>query len=257
MSCLLQKLMEMAIFKAVIVSFRWPNMSITYRNPGEIVSLRYITTDGRIEMGWPCRVVVDNEDLLALYIAANSTYKAGPKRSALEKLSMPRWSVPPNQYIWSSDTLRLMFPGRNYSIWLFWDGVGEKRSIAKYYINFEEPFRRTPIGFDTQDHTLDIEMKPTFEWNFRDTEQLNEHLVHGFYSQELVSLILKEAHNAVHSYIPENRRLILEWSKWTPPINWDVPNLPENWVVSPVTLWEKHYWAYGRLGRLKQAEKTK
>lgn len=29
---------------------------------GDIIALRYITTDGRIEMCWPCRVVVDSQD---------------------------------------------------------------------------------------------------------------------------------------------------------------------------------------------------
>src|SRR6185295_10770777 len=56
-----------------------------YRQPGDVVALRYITTDRRIEMAWPCRVVEDASELLALFIAPGSQYKAGPKRSAAEK----------------------------------------------------------------------------------------------------------------------------------------------------------------------------
>ncbi len=49
---------------------------------GRVVALRYLTTDGRTEMGWPCRVVQDSEQMLALFIAAGSGYKAGPRRTA-------------------------------------------------------------------------------------------------------------------------------------------------------------------------------
>ena len=32
--------------------------------------------------------------------------------------------------------------------------------FSGYYVNFEEPYRRTGIGFDTNDHTLDILVTP-------------------------------------------------------------------------------------------------
>src|SRR5690349_23412838 len=106
-------------------------------------------------MCWPCRVVEDRDELLALFIAAGSVYKAGPKRSAAEKRSGARARVPPHEYVWRNDTLRLMFPGKHHSVSLFWS-----HSFLKYFVNMEEPFRRTPIGFDTQDHTLDVNVTP-------------------------------------------------------------------------------------------------
>jgi hypothetical protein len=56
-----------------------PRSIYMYRQTGEVVVLRYITTDQRIEMAWPCRVIQDTDELLALFIAAGSKYKAGPK----------------------------------------------------------------------------------------------------------------------------------------------------------------------------------
>ena len=64
---------------------------------GDVVALRYITTDGRIDMCWPCRVVEDSSDLLALFIATGSPYKAGPKLTAQQKRAAPRRDVPPEQ----------------------------------------------------------------------------------------------------------------------------------------------------------------
>src|SRR5262245_47285768 len=93
-------------------------------------------------------MVEDRDDLLELYIPRESTCK--------------RWRTAPPPLVrhladtrWHSDVLRLMFPGRGYSVWLHRrEGDGDR--FSGYYVNFEEPFRRTAIGFDTNDHTLDI-----------------------------------------------------------------------------------------------------
>jgi hypothetical protein len=67
---------------------------------GDAVVLRYVTTAGQIEMCWPCRVVADRDDLVALFIAAGSPYKAGPKKSAAQKRRHPPGGLPPDEYVW-------------------------------------------------------------------------------------------------------------------------------------------------------------
>ena len=86
-----------------------------YRH-GDVVVLRYITTAGQIEMCWPARVVEDREGLVALFIGAGSPYKAGPKKSAAQKRRQPAGPLPPDEYVWRHDTLRLMLPGRSHSV---------------------------------------------------------------------------------------------------------------------------------------------
>src|SRR5258708_7659187 len=73
-----------------------------------------------------------------------------------------RWTAGPTGRVladsaWWADTLRLMFSGRSHSVWLTWRPDG---GFVGYYVNLEEPFRRTRIGFDTNDHTLDIVVTP-------------------------------------------------------------------------------------------------
>jgi predicted RNA-binding protein associated with RNAse of E/G family len=143
-------------------------------------------------MCWPCRVVEDSGRLLALFIAGGSKYKAGPKRQAVEKLSMTRVALPPDERVWRNDTLRLMFPERQHSVWLSWVTDGSSRKFSQYFVNMEEPFRRTAVGFDTQDHTLDIEVAPNLTWKWRDTGELQEHVKHGFYTASLASEVWNE-----------------------------------------------------------------
>jgi predicted RNA-binding protein associated with RNAse of E/G family len=219
---------------------------------GEVIALRYLTTDGRIEMCWPCRVVEDNDSLLALFIAAGSAYKAGPKRTALEKRSMPRFALPPDEYLWRHDALRLMFPGRGHSVLLFWDHDDSIRRFSRYFVNMEEPFRRTAVGVDTQDHTLDVDVAPDLSWTWRDTEQLAEHVKHGFYTESLANDVWDEARRAIDDIVRGTHPCLDGWSSWEPDPLWEVPQVPAAWSSVPVILWEKHYWAYGRLGELRR-----
>jgi predicted RNA-binding protein associated with RNAse of E/G family len=215
------------------------------------VALRYLTTDGRIEMAWPCRVVKDTPELLALFIAAGSKYKAAPKRTAEQKLSMPRYPLPPDEYIWRKDTLRLMFPGRQHSVWLSWDSEGAARKFSHYFVNIEEPFRRTSVGFDTADHTLDIEVAHDLTWNWRDTGELDNHVKHGFYTAQLAREAWDEGRRAIDEILRREHPCLQGWSEWSPEADWEVPKMPADWSTVPVALWEKHYWAYGRLGALR------
>lgn len=216
-----------------------------HRRQGEILALRYLTPDGRIEMCWPCRVVSDDEHLLALFIAAGSKYKASPKRSALEKLSTSRNALPPDEYVWRKDTLRLMLPGRQHSVWLFWENDGPSRRFLRYFVNLEEPFRRTAIGVDTQDHTLDVEIGPTLNWRWRDVKELAEHVRHGFYTAGLAGEVWDEARRAVDEIMSGTHPCLNGWISWSPDPHWVVPQIPAEWSSVPVALWDRHYWAYG------------
>ena len=217
---------------------------ITHRKPGDVVALRYITTDSRIEMCWPYRVVEDSDDLLALFVAAGSIYKAEPKRSAAEKRSGTRTRVPQHEYVWRNDTLRLMFPGKHHSVSLFWSSEGQMRSLLKYFVNMEEPFRRTSVGFDTQDHTLDIVVTPELKWHWRDEEELVNHVKEGFFSAELAEAIRAEGLQVIDAVTRGVHPCLRGWADWSPDPTWPIPTIPAAWDSTPVTLWERRRWAY-------------
>ncbi len=213
---------------------------------GDAVVLRYITTDGRIEMCWPCRVVEDRDDLLALFIAAGSPYKAGPKKTAVEKRRGPRSPVPPDEYVWRNDTLRLMFPGRSHSVSMFWGSQAGTRRLLKYFVNMEEPFRRTAVGFDTRDHTLDIEVTPELDWRWRDEQELTNHVMEGFYTAELASAARSEGERVIEAIRLREHECVRGWPDWWPPLEWAAaPPFVDGWDTTPITFWDRRHWAYG------------
>jgi hypothetical protein len=216
------------------------------RRRGDVVVLRYITTDGRIEICWPCRVVEDREDLLALFIAAGSPFKAGPKLTAAQKRRQPHSALPPDEYVWRNDVLRVMIPGRSHSVLIFWAHEAGKRRLLKYFINMEEPFRRTAVGFDTQDHTLDIEVTPDLDWRWRDEGELLNHITEGYYTEALAEAARVEGESAIASMRRLEHECMRGWPEWSPPNAWGVPAFVAGWDTTPPTFWDKRVWAYGQ-----------
>jgi len=215
------------------------------RQYGDVVVSRYITTDGRIEICWPCRIVEDRDDLLALFIAAGSPYKAGPKKSAAEKRRQPRLPLPPDERVWRNDTLRLMLPGRSHSVSMSW-GLGAGRfRLLKYFVNMEEPFRRTAVGFDTQDHTLDIEVTPDLAWRWRDEEELTNHVAEGFYTTALATAARAEGEETIEAIRRLDHECLRGWPEWHPPPDWRLPAFVDGWDTTPPTFWDRGAWAYG------------
>jgi hypothetical protein len=218
---------------------------IKRRRPGDVVALRYVTTDGRIEICWPCRVVEDNDDVVALFIAAGSPYKAGPKKTAAEKRRNPQGPLPPEEREWRNDTLRVMLPGRSHSVSLSWETAGGVRRLLKYFVNMEEPFRRTAVGFDTQDHTLDIEATPELAWRWRDEQELENHVGEGFFTAALATAARAEGQRAIEAMLRGEHVCVNGWGEWTPPREWPVPPFVSGWDTAPPTFWDKREWAYG------------
>jgi len=203
--------------------------------PGDEVVLRYITRhDGRVGMSWPYTVVRDGPELTALYIPTGATYM--------------QWHTPPGgtrELVgarWRRDVLRLMFPGEAFSIWLFWEG--EPRLFTTYYVNFEEPFRRTPIGFDTNDHTLDILVAPDFAWSWKDRDDFEALVASGHFSEEFGDELRASGERAVQAIESRAAPFSAGWETWMPPAEWPVPKLRPRWRDEPANLWPRREWAY-------------
>jgi hypothetical protein len=208
--------------------------------PGDEVVLRYITRiDGAPGMTWPCRVVRDDDDLLALHIPTGT--------------SCMMWQTPPGGVrelvpgAWRRETLRLMFPGRGYSVWLFWEG--QERQFKAFYVNMEEPFRRTPVGFDTNDHALDIVVTPELTWAMKDEEEFEGLVATGHYSPEFAETVRAAAREAIELIECRAAPFNGEWLQWIAADS-TTPAIHPRWREEPATLWERREWAYPLAKRL-------
>lgn len=208
--------------------------------PGETAVVRYITRQGsQPGMSWPYHVIEDSDELVALYIPAGATYM----RWGSPPPGQARGSLEPAE--WRRDVLRLMLPGRQHSTWLFWSHEEGRRGFSAYYVNLEEPFRRTGIGFDTNDHTLDIVVTPALQWRWKDEEQFEALVRSGQYSAEFARSVRAEGEEMVRRIEGRLPPFGDGWEAFEPDPAWGLPELPAGWYDEPVAPWERRAWAYG------------
>ena len=83
-------------------------------------------------------------------------------------------------------------------------------------MNLEEPFRRTPIGFDYADEELDIIVLPDGSWSFKDWDLLDEHVASGRYTAEKVARIRADGLRIGAELDAGARWWSDEWVTWKP-----------------------------------------
>jgi protein associated with RNAse G/E len=134
------------------------------------------------------------------------------------------------KYQWRTNRfLVILEPGKYYSIFYMWNAASD--SFMGYYVNFQLPFWRTPLSFDTFDLDLDILVDPSQAWKWKDVDEY-EHGIHvGGIMPDWVAKV-ERAKGEVISRI-ENRLYPFDasWLNWRPNPVWSAPYLPENWDV--------------------------
>ncbi len=182
-------------------------------------------------MSWGALVVEDRKDLVALYLPENTPHKRWRQGALVDAQ-------------WWYRTLRLMFPGRAHSVWLSWQPPAD--TFLGYYVNLEEPFRRTSIGFDTNDHSLDVVVAPDWSWSWKDKELFDRQVHDGDFSAELAAEVMREAESVIAAVESRSSPFSDGWDAWLPDPAWTNPVLPENWNNEPPAQWDRRVWAYPR-----------
>lgn len=111
--------------------------------------------------------------------------------------------------------LRVTRPGDAFSVFLFADG---------WYVNLEQPQRRTALGFDYEDELLDVWVPYGGKPELLDEDELDEAVQRGFFTPEQAAEIRAKA-----------ERVLAEppwptgWEDWHPEPGWQLPELPPGW----------------------------
>jgi hypothetical protein len=191
------------------------------RQRGEAIVRREVWHD-EPKVGWAGIVVEDTPQLLALYMPEGS-----PFGFADDFFGGPHpWS---HHDRWEGHgVLQLQRPGEMHAVWVFWHGP--EREFRGWYVNLQEPFRRTRLGFDTQDLELDLVVGRDGSWCYKDDEKLESWIHRGRWTASEVDAIRQEG-EAVGAELDSGRRWWDdEWAAWEPDPTWEVPPLPADWA---------------------------
>jgi hypothetical protein len=181
----------------------------------------------------PVTVVVDSPDLTVLFQAPGSlckrrTGKRGGPRG--RNLLADGWDGRHDDLVWAGPpTLRLYPWGSSHTIIRYWDFALDR--AVGWYINLEAPWRRTSIGFDTQDLTLDVTVADDLStWAWKDEDELDWSVSEGKYSVDEATAIRAEGLRVIHDLEAGAWPFHADWSLWRPDARWLVPTLPADWA---------------------------
>jgi hypothetical protein len=224
------------------VSQRW--------QPGDQITLRYTGIhDGRVRdrpglmHGFAHYVVEDRPDLLALWMPA------GAERRYIDLADRSHAVA---SVVWCLDSLRLMFPGKAYCIWMFWAAPPPEPSgwptrngyftsqankppgtFLGWYVNPEAPFVRTDIGVDTSDNNLDVVVTPDFTWRWKDEDQTQHWEDMGVFTRADTESFYAAGRDVIADV--EARRFPFNGSylDYRPDPQWGIPQFHPEWDRVP------------------------
>jgi hypothetical protein len=201
--------------------------------PGDHVVLRF---DRRALVTYvtPCIVVEDSEETIALYVAVDTPVK---KPFGLDGHPIPReltyterqntpWRLGDGRWTGRS-VLWITTPGERYSVGLFWEGAD--RSFVGWYVNLQDPLRRSSVGFDTADHILDITVAPDRTWEWKDEDEFAEAIEHGRFTLEEAARIRATGEAVIALMKRDVWPFQSTAAEWRPDPSWTIPTMPSNW----------------------------
>ena len=193
---------------------------------------------GKLLSSRPVTVVEDTPTRLALYTHPGSPYYSATAISRnrkalslservgilmsddippLERRVVGRSPCADSHSTWSSAfSVALLDPGVAFSVW---------------YVNLQEPVRRTPRGILVQDQVLDIVASLDRAWNWKDEDDFLALKERGFFTGEEAASIRAEGERMIAA-IERNAPPFCEgWETWRPDASWPIPQIPEDWSV--------------------------
>ena len=122
--------------------------------------------------------------------------------------------------------LSFAWPDLPYAV-LLWTTARDHRV---WYVNLEEPLARTPIGFDTVDHALDVLIElDGSRWEWKDEDELAEAVANGLFSTEDAEDFRRWGLRARDRIVGREPPFDREWTTWRPDPDWPTPELPDGW----------------------------
>jgi hypothetical protein len=194
---------------------------------------------GKVASVWSGRVVHDSGDNLVwavfpgVEMLGRASYveslRTGVKARNLDELAAGEWTLA-SAPMGDGAILVFQLPDVYFSVMLFFTGGGEFR---RWYVNFERPYRRTPIGFDTSDLLVDLVIEPDGTYRWKDEGEYEQGRRLGIVSGTDHARVEKARTQALAMVERRSGPFDERWMSWRRDSTWTVPTLPTDATSLP------------------------
>ena len=193
-------------------------------DPGETIALRQ-TWEGLVWAARPATVVEDTPVQTMLFIPAGIRWMAPSYDGKRLKIPQAEFELIPQRFD-ETHVLSFSWSKTRYAVLLFFH---LDWSPWSWYVNLEDPLRRTALGFDTLDHELDVIVELDGSWRWKDEDDLAEAIHRGVIPAEEEPRLRADGERAVRRILGREPPFDRDWTAWRPDPAWPVPVLPEGW----------------------------
>lgn len=191
-----------------------------YRQPGQRIEVTFLARDLPFLI-MPVTVVEDSPERIMHFLSAGTRYQ---RRAAVDGSPAPR-VIPPEDFetvpthmveeVWrGTNRLIVTRPGQAHAVFLKWRAPSWE--FLGWYVNLQEPLRRTERGFETRDQFLDITVAPDRSWAWKDEDELELAVSLGRLTRDEACEIRREGERVIvdieGGFFPFNDNLV----SWRP-----------------------------------------
>ena len=116
--------------------------------------------------------------------------------------------------------------GDSYATTLSWSESGE---FEGWYVNVQEPMRRSSRGLLTMDLMLDVVIRRDRTWSLKDEDELKAARSRGIIDDLKAAFLRVQARQAVDVMKANEPPFCEPWLSWQPDASWALPVLPQGW----------------------------
>jgi predicted RNA-binding protein associated with RNAse of E/G family len=143
-----------------------------------------------------------------------------------EKLVELQWQTPDQ----SHGQLIVAPRGEQFSLIVRF--TGQDMRVASWYVNLQAPFWRTPVGYDSTDHVLDVVVaSDRRSWSWKDESEFEAAITRGYLSVHERESIREAGLRAVELALRGAPPFLDRWANWRPDSAWSIPELPRGWEL--------------------------
>lgn len=172
----------------------------------------------------------DDDDLIAVYLRPGAVFKmaAGTARPA-QVSAATAFDGRHYDAVWRGvDALILHAPGDASSVWRY--QRADDQTLKMWYVNLEDPWRRTAQGFDSCDHLLDVIVSPDLSsWSWKDEDEVEREVAAGRLTPAEVSSYRAEGERVARRLMSREPPFDRDWTLWRPDPTWPLPVLSSGW----------------------------